>query len=289
MSLRIPQQSYNAYSKDSWKLTDSFDTSYWSGLEVAVFANDILLDEHIQTTYQIVEKVVPYYGYHSYVANRLHHGTRIIAGEININFKRHGYLFSLLNLLKTKGTTVLPGTTPTGKQTALVTDVTNSSENLANLGQNASGDALRNLVDSIKRKNVVLPYTSSADIATRQGLFETSPGGFDLTLIFGSTLDSKRRLQYVRDNEYIADGYVEENEDGISTNNIATGFRLAGVSITGLSKTIDDSGRPIVETYSFQARDVRVLESAAIKGTLAHKQKQSASSTGPLGLFRDLG
>jgi hypothetical protein len=63
--------------RDGFKLVDQFDSSYWSGTELEVYANNILLDS-VQVSYQVYERTQPYWGYASYIPDRIHHGNRLI-------------------------------------------------------------------------------------------------------------------------------------------------------------------------------------------------------------------
>lgn len=73
------------------------------------------------------------------------------------------------------------------------------------------------------------------------------PGGFDINIVFGSVdpqLIRRRKLA----------GNVEEFEEVRIP--ISTSRKIVGIEITGVESVYDDSGRPILETYTFLARDI---------------------------------
>lgn len=285
------------HTHEHWKVVDQFDSTYWSGLDVQIYANNVLIDEAIQLSYSISEQVRPYYGYASYVADRIYHGARIIQGELSLNFKRDAYLFSLINFLGKPGSRAPAADTGNGgsqsqqKFNPLSFIDSNSlpmgigaeqlTETLAStLSSSLAASQKREIVDAYKRANIredtVIKNTPK--IKTDSGIFQVGERtGFDLSIIFGANLSSQLSLKMAGDEyevingqEEIVDGTVESTP-GIFT---STGIRLKEVSLMGLAKTINDDGRPIIETYNFLAKDIEILtiaESSILKASATIK------------------
>lgn len=293
---------YNAFSRNNsthedWKIVDRFDSTYWSGLDLQVYFNNILINEAIQINYVISEQIRPYFGYASYVASRIHHGARIIQGEISLNFKRHGYLFSLLNLIKSKSGNIM-SIDDTKKSTASEEKVPVSPLNVVYgadiwsqiLSQGISAD----LAKEVTKKNKLLTEQevnqSQSSISMTQAAFETKLSGFDINIVFGSNLNAGRSLRWIGADEYsldytdgsYADGMVMQEQTGVP---VSTGIKLVGVSIAGLAQPINDDGRPLVETYSFQAKDLMILssiDSNSVETSLAQSTRKKTELASPI-------
>jgi hypothetical protein len=266
---------------EDWKIVDKFDSAYWSGLDAQVYFNNVLINEAIQVSYVVSEQIRPYFGYASYVANRIHHGARIIQGEITMNFKRDGYLFSLLQLIRAQDQNIIRNTpkqaynpSPEKKMpVSPMNDVLGIDLWEGILTDGLPADVARNMVSKNKILSENAVNSTASPIQTTKGIFETKLYGFDINIIFGSNLNAGRALRWIGADDYsldsldasYGDGWVVQNEDGVIT---STGIKLVGVSLGGLAKTINDDGRPLVETYSFQARNIEI-----------HREMSSTSST----------
>ena len=253
-------------SQPSYKIVDAFDTAYWSGSDVSVFARTskghVLLDEAVQLSYSIQEQVMPYYSYNRFVFDEVHHGTRIINGELTINFKHSGYVFALL-----KSITELVG--PQSVPTATPKSVTTSVQSL--------GLAQTKLQDPSVAADFVNQYRQIYDLQQQDqvyGQLNTQPvstkamfnSPFDLDILFGAQYNNSLTLK-IQDgaDEFYTDGLVIANQDNLNQP-ILMGRRLVDVHIMGITKTMADDGRPFMETYTFIAQDVQTLTSRDIKG-----------------------
>ena len=74
-----------------------FDSTYYAGINVQVWFDDILYDDVVNLQYQVIEQVMPIFSYARYTYNFAARGSRVIQGSFSINFKRASYLLSLLN------------------------------------------------------------------------------------------------------------------------------------------------------------------------------------------------
>lgn len=254
-----PGQSYENY-----KLVDKFDTTYWSGYDVEVYVEDIYVDEAVQLNWQVLERIQPYYHYNSYVPTRLHHGSRIINGELTINSKQSGYILSLLEQVRTQGTAFSP--TPNEEKPFRFEESNGVSFDPPTANKDALAAYIKNYQNSVKLQDqkVESVYQKvSPRTINYAGMFETTSKGFDLSVIFGAKLDSSLTLSYSTDNNYYARNSITPLENVTKP---VTGFKLQGVSIMGSSMSIDDSGRNIMETFSFQARNIVRMSGQEIRG-----------------------
>lgn len=305
--------TYNSFSRsnsihEEWKIVDKFDSAYWSGLDVHVYANNILLSEAIQVSYMISEQIRPYYGYASYSADKIHHGSRIIQGEVSLNFKKDGYLFSLLHSIRTQDPRNVwlrqNNETLAVPDRAVPIEYKNTPygptlwEQLKTEG--ISRTTANDMVEKYKASQLG-SLGSTPIIQQSAGLFETTPNGFDLNIIFGANLNAEQSLRWIDGEDYsldsstgqYAEGRVVEDPTGGSI--AYTGLKIVDVHIGGLARTIGDDGRPIIETYTFLAKDIVILKNvdsfnavdknvAVIKSPVTRKNSTTLdSNTGKIG------
>lgn len=275
----------NTQSRDGdqiWKTVDQYFSTYWSGLDCRIFANNVLIAEIMELQWTLQEAVAPLFGYHDYVYSTIMHGARRVNGSFKINFVREAYLFELLRSLDSK-----PGTGLNGQPTAMRT--TDAFE-AASAGR-ADTDYLLGLAsadgtvpaDSSGRPRVdptifnqvaddfeaaiwrapgnINPNTPPEQGArvrtTVQGLAERTSSNnarfelqsrFNLNIIFGSVTPERiDKLQQSGTTGSLSPKSVIP---------VTTSTRIVGVAMTGYERMIDDSGRPIMEGYQFIARDV---------------------------------
>lgn len=265
-------------AKEQYKLINEFDTTFWSGLDVQVYAGNIWLKQCIQLNYQILENVRVFTHYNHYVPTRFRHGTRMIQGELSINFTRDSYMISLLQRLQETDPEkmMLPrntggGTSADGTQTGdpilygVYGGGVQQSGKLATEDFNA--DQARDFILNRKRmlEQEERRLSSRAPtIPQNAGIFQTLDNGFDINIVFGAFLTNPMTLKYVADEQdYYADGAtVPDLRPNPSP--IGTGLKLVGVEIQGCARSMADDGRPLVETYSFLAKDIRILQQTEV-------------------------
>jgi len=260
-SFNYPQ---NPLSGEEWSIVDRFDSSYWSGREVVYYFDNVRLDEVIQLSYQVVERATPFYGYASYVADVIVHGQRLISGEITMNFKRDGYIFSLLNLLRSEDPgSIWANLGQASDQTGKKTDWGNNTSPSAAAASLKSGSLspaqLKKVVQERYQQEIGSGSASNypSVVETAGGLYATRKKGFDINIIFGADLRSELALRYDGNSGAYADIIRVPSEQ--VTDNIATGVKIIGASISGKGRTISDDGRPVAETFTFTARDLVIL------------------------------
>lgn len=213
---------------------------YYSGTDIRIYLGDMWVDEIVEIGFDMQEQVAPIYGYASYTFDKTARGSRIVQGSFSINFKEAGYLQTILNSLSSKQA----GDNPTwfnlsdfngagGKTAHKTTSVENIIENFQSLaddyesafwGSEATSSALLQ-----SRRNDTFFY-GTRENENNQSLKDH---GFNIYLTFGNTIDPSR-----------------------GTNNFQTAQSIVGVQLTGLSTRVDPSGNPVLEVYSFIAKDI---------------------------------
>jgi hypothetical protein len=255
--------SYN--SEERWRVVDSYNSTYWSGLDVNVYANNIRLEEAVQVSYQILEPIRPLYNYASHVANRIIHGQRIVAGELTLNFKRDGYLFSLLDALK-KEDNWLPASRDSEVNSPIPAVLTeygafNYDDTIkADIKAGKyKGKLLSDIIKTVNDRELQTSTPNSqANISNNSGMLETTLGGFDLNIIYGSQIKSEQVLRFTGSDTLVSDATT--TNDPKADTKIASGLKLVGVSLGGISKVISDDGRALMETYTFQAKNIQIIK-----------------------------
>ena len=256
-----------------WKTVDQYYQTYWSGLDARIYANDVLIDEILSLQFQLQEAVAPLFSYASYTYDTLMHGARRVTGAFSINFKRESYIYELLRLLrkaKPGNDRVLLQRDSEARRiaesgTATVEDFTALAAGGGNTKIDKAGrvqfdpalfneiaqdfeDAIWRRPDPKEQNTAVsrLVDTLSDSARLDRPKFEVDRR-FNLEIQFSSTglAESKKRK--------VAGGPEPLGNTQIP---VTTSTVLLGVALTGVERSLDDSGRPIMETYTFIARDV---------------------------------
>lgn len=275
--------------REPWHIVDEFNSTYWSGLDTNIFINGIHIDEMVSIQYQIVEQVTPYYGYSYYTAQRMHRGQRIISGSFLINFKQPGYIFKILKQPQKSSSPSSSSTEQSIQKTTSTSDILlnefiSNSNTIAGVtipninipsvkSSSTQNEKAPKMPESERQKlfeklalegwNAPDTYTEKYDKNkykyvgnSRMALYGGITGGLTIKIVFGNPVETSMTLKKNSFGEY------EKNlESGVLYEGgvVSAVEVLAGVEITGLSKVVDDSGRSIMEQYSFLARDYQDL------------------------------
>lgn len=73
-----------------------FSAEYFSGADVSIYLGDAWLEQITSIDFTLIEQARPLFGYQSYTADVIAHGTRSVVGSFRIPFTRPGYLFDLI-------------------------------------------------------------------------------------------------------------------------------------------------------------------------------------------------
>lgn len=274
--IRVPSSDKSFYvaggkrTIPQWQVVNEFNSSYYSGLDVSVYFGNIFLDECIQLQYSEMEQVRPIFGYADYTFRHVSHGARIVQGSFAINFKDAGYMLKLLEYLDDpdrvndviehiaaqqiqnsskmgdipskqiyQSTSENPNNGWPVTRVALSRDL--SLEDIVNNDGASDPDIYRRIMDNLKRQHwgeaAVAPGTPNISSADQSAKYQVTPGvisvGFDIIIKYGQPEDSYGGKPGWGTLETIKDCHI-----------------------TGFQKTIDDSGRNVIENYNFIARTV---------------------------------
>ncbi len=251
-----------------WKTVDEYHQTYWSGLDARVYAGNIFLDELVSLQYEVQEAVLPLFGYADYTYRSVVHGARRVQGAFMLNYRREGYLFDLLRQLQhPTPPPVATGDSPDHRAVQLAQQGDTTLEEFLALvspgGKQGRGQTridpnlLQQSADAFTQaiwgRGVATPSLSAqaiqAQVNSRGPRFAV-PGGFDLRITFGSAN---------RDLEPAAERTLQGNGEFHNTpfpHQVTTEGRLVKVALTGCGRVLDDSGRTVMENYSFIAQDL---------------------------------
>jgi hypothetical protein len=226
-----------------WVEVDEFNSSYYSGIDMSVYFEEIFIDEVIALQFSVQEMVMPYVGYASYTFDKVARGARQIQGSFTINFRERAYIPTMLRQLK--NLEISPDPVLNKGNPNAISEIRRDIKNDLTLdmfvakrekydfgdiaeaykrnlwGENYSNNPAKGFVQNLVRDN-----------GSRQPLFDSSSNGFDILLKWGQP----------------------EEVDRSNDRTWGTLEKLISCHITGMGKEIDDSGRPILESYSFLAR-----------------------------------
>jgi len=235
-------------------VVDEFNSAYWAGVDVSIFFNDMYIDDIVNIQYQISENVLPLYSYGDYTYRSVARGSRIIQGSFSINFKRSFYIPLVLKELRDIENAA-PGrgtkTSDKMKSSVLSQFPTTPEEILGASRHNSTGGFNYAILDEIRQKNIE-KFWEAEDQSVKPSvrnsnapLYNGGRNGFTIYIKYG---DIK-----LNDNGRAVFGRIGM---GLPSKDAGTIEALDGVQINVAGKSIDDSGRNILEIYSFIARDL---------------------------------
>jgi hypothetical protein len=316
--------------RPTFQTINQFNQTYWSGLDAAIYFDDLYIGEMVALHYEEQEAVYPLFGYADYVKRGSIHGQRRVMGQFTINFQQALMMYLILEHIRAGGGTLnkaesiipvpkagTPASAPKAQMQQAITmlapeAVTRMSELSvatptgnpvlsAGLTQIFNPGAMK-MADVIKKvKQATLStVASSADRLKKQFNWAqenptplTGPGaslltavqnslaaqafqskydtvnGFKIGIVLGET-DLKQYQGTYRtpssvlvptdfDDAYFqAAAHVDSKDVASALQSLppATVLTITDVDITGHGMTIDDSGRPLLQTYSFIGGDV---------------------------------
>jgi hypothetical protein len=175
------------------------DVRYFSGIDAEIYFEDLFIDEAIQIHFEVSQNTMPLLGYNSYVYDDIALGSRMVQGSFAINFTKAGYMYEVLETLKSL-------------------NINSGNSRMPGIDENTLSDF------DVKRTNNKLLAYEKAPLWDKR---------FSIILSYG---DSK-----------------------ISNAPLSTMLELTGVQLTGCSQQFASSGEPILEVYSFIARDIQFV------------------------------
>lgn len=215
---------------------ERFPPEYFSGSNIHIFFDDIYIDEIINMQFSMREKVQPVYGYNSYTYDDMLRGNRIVQGAFRINFKKVNYIRSAIESIMDSGRDAsenFPGVNPG--------DIEAKKNKLYQYSKEGWSSQFEELSEEFKKAIWLNSENTSAYINNNTPSFDFG-GEFNIIIKYGPY--DKPRPRYT--NEIL---YRENVSNG-------TIIKLEDVNLTSVSQTIEPSGRPVGEDYSFIAKDI---------------------------------
>jgi hypothetical protein len=241
-----------------------FSQDYFSGADVHLYFGDIFVDEIVNIAWALQEEVMPIYGYNSYTFDAVARGKRVIQGTFAMNFTSVGYLQEII-----ANANAIFYAIEEGKKKDLIKPQYYKNMNLSEVLQKLGKNSFEQIADEYEKaiwgtaddKNgMYLGYSN-------QPYFQQDQLGFDIRLQYGAVSEA---TGYV-DGRF----YQKFNEQPPNM----TVDVINGVQLTGMSKTMgtDSAGAPILEQYSFLARD---FNGVGIAQLARQSGKQAKNSSG---------
>lgn len=220
-----------------------FGGEYYCATDVKIYIGDIWVDDVIAIGYSVTEQVVPVYGYASYTYDDIARGQRLVNGGLSINFKSAGYM---QNVLKYADAIMYAIKVGENNGTVKPIDFENYKLNelLAKLGKRSFEQIAAEYEAALWGNSEDGEIELNHDLTT---FFPNSNLGFDIRVHFGPVDEVMKDtgLDYYSNNYLLQEPeYTVEVINGVQ-------FTTVGKQIT----TQDDS-TPVLEMYSFIARDI---------------------------------
>ncbi len=202
---------------------------YFSSLDAEVFIGGERILDIVRLDFSYEEKKMPFYGFNSFWPSRIFVGQKIIQGTFAINFTEPGYIAKLLQ--KIEGSAA--------QDSASLVGQTCSLENSPLFGKAFDilvGYGGFNVENEASFRNTHQILEGVMSLVGQTCSLENSPlfgKAFDILVGYG--------------------GFNVENEASFrNTHQI-----LEGVMINGYSQILDTSGEPVMEVYSFIAKNLK--------------------------------
>lgn len=259
--------------------TQVYDKDYFSGSQVSIYIGDVMIDEITGLEFTYTQNKVPHYGWASQRFDALAPGIEIIQGTFSINFKESAYLLLVLSRFFSKNRNPLlrnlndkgggAGVDNEGQRKLTRTNIENLLR-LVNQGNNnaSDGEGLNKngistdlpdkSIDLLRQLAFGFPNISDAADKNSLGIAEDVFEYFEDRIWNDSNETLLSQPRTALNNKYdlfdIHIVYGDYNAPNNAVNHTVN--KLVGVSIVGMGKSHEVSGRPIQETYQFIAKSM---------------------------------
>lgn len=230
-----------------------FGSEYFSNADVKLYFGDIWVDEITSIAFQLQEEVLPIYGYNSYTFDTVARGKRILQGSFSINFTSVGYLHEIV-----ENAHAIFYALETGEKEGIIQPEYYQDHSLTDILKKLGKKSFDQIAEEYEKaiwgeeasSNVQLNYSD-------RPYFKQDSLGFDIRIQYGAVSES---VGYVQDRFYQSPSVEKPN---------MTVDVINGVQLSGMSKQIStaDQGAPILEYYTFLARDLNGISFANSKSS----------------------
>jgi hypothetical protein len=253
---KIPAMRDAYARKDNRVEYQIFSSEYFSSADVKLYFGDIWVDDAVSIAFSLSEEVMPIYGYNSYTFDTVARGRRLVQGQFAINFTSAGYLHQVV-----ENANAIFYALEQGEKKGIIKPQYYQNMKLDEILAKLGKESFDQIADEYEKaiwgvqpdKNQQLSYAD-------RPFFRQDDLGFDIRIQYGAVAES---AGYVNGRFYQSTKTEEPN---------ITVDVINGVQLNGLSKQIatSDQGAPILEYYTFIARDVN-----GISFTHLHRQRNN--------------
>lgn len=246
-----------------------YDREYFSGTQAGLYIGDVYVDEVVSAAWSVQQTKTPIYGYASQLFDAVSAGPVLVTGNFTVNFKQSGYLYLILMRYKQLNDAVEQalGTVAASKfRNALKWPTKNNKvpspfvkdgrgKNLDGINRITIERIMKGEANKDERFEF---YNSLAGLASQLGEdkeFEDIVEVFEDQVWGKSPGDLDKMIRRSDDNAF--DNFEMYMTFGDYNNRDAnhTVRRLSGVRLVGSSIAVTISGEPVMEEYSFIARN----------------------------------
>lgn len=234
---------------------ERFPSEYFSGSDIRVYFEDILIDEITDLQFVMEERVLPIHGYNSFTYDAVARGSRIVQGTFAINFKEADYLRKAIReVIEDKSEFDISQNYIAKEQDVnegYLEDELEERDKLYEYLERGWSTKFDRMATEYEdkiwggvNKNINYSRDNKAFFQSKDNSDET----FDILITYGP---------YSKDRLYAKEGFGNQKELNYYQNvNNGTVRSINNIQITGLSQVIDGSGKPIKEVYNFLAQDL---------------------------------
>jgi hypothetical protein len=217
-----------------------FPTQYFSGANIAIYFGDILIDEINSIEFTVTERVTPIFGYASYTADAISHGQRFVQGRFGINFTEPFYIKKALQRIEESNNKNIDkkGNSYFNAELLAVDNESMSVEDLIKQGEKYGYPTVAQHYQAAiwgqegANTSVLNRHNDSLFVNHDKNDFLLN-NGFDIIITYGNIADPMR--------ESLLPGAVKS---------------INGVHITACQQVINTADEPVMEIYTFIAKDI---------------------------------
>jgi hypothetical protein len=261
-----PKAGINNPKSDAsqWAVIDGFDSRYYGGVDIGLYADNIYLDQAVDFQFQVMEPKTPYYGYASHTWKRVVTGARMVQGSFSINFRETYYIYKLLKQIRSRKDVETGVSKPNAKTYRQIKQALKDNMTLEGFISSASGSStpdsklrtLHSIADAMESALWGDPSSSGLPSKPDEPLFSTGDLGFSLYVKYGDPLTPITRVPPFAGNPGVDPIAQPARKNNSFEPSVGTVHRLVDTHIMGFSQNCDSSGKPILETYIFIAQDI---------------------------------
>lgn len=217
---------------------ERFPPEYFSGSNIHIFFDDIYIDEIVTMQFTLTEQVRPIYGYNSYTYDDILKGNRIVQGAFRINFKKVNYIRDAIETILDNSRDVqdnFPGINLSSDQ------LEKRKNQLYEYSKEGWSSQFDDLSEELKGAIWTNTRSETSYINSDRPFFDFN-GKFNIIIKYGPY--DKPKPRYKNEQLY---------RDNVSNGTI---IKLEDINLNSVSQSIEPSGQPVGEDYTFIAKDI---------------------------------